>query len=204
MLPSRWIVLVASTLPFLAACGSLAGRVPSATTSDATSPEGAELVAQHLEALDRLGSASPAEQAAMTEAARIDFVAVPTAGNRLRYALVLGTAGHAGFDAAGARQLLQALLDEPGGLSGQERTLASIMDRRLENLLSLQARLRQQESSDAAIREQLAAARQRTQSLASDNDRLREELELATRKLEAIAELEKTLSIRRIAPEDKP
>lgn len=203
MRPSLWIVL-AACLPLAGGCSSIAGRKPAAATTDALPAEGADQVARHLEVLERLASASAADQEAMIETARIDFVAVPTGGNRLRYALVLGTPGHPGFDPVRARQLMQMLLSEPDGLSESERNLASVVDRELENLLLLQARLEERESGEAAALQGLAMAQQQNQSAAAENARLREKLKVATRKLEAIAELEKTLSTRRTAPEDKP
>lgn len=203
MRPSLWIVL-AVCLPLAGGCSGMAGRTPAAATTDAVSKEGADRVARHLEVLERLASASAAEQEVMIEAARIDFVAVPTGSNRLRYALVLGTPGHAGFDPVRAGQLMQLLLSEPDGLSESEHNLAGVVNRELENLLSLQARLEEQESGEAAVLQGLAMAQQQNHSLAAENARLREELKIATRKLEAIAELEKTLSTRRIAPEDRP
>ena len=200
----RLIPLLAAALPLIASCGSLGSGAPAASTGGTTVPAGMDLVAGHLDALDRLGSALPAEQAVLAESARIDFVAVPTASNRLRYALILGTPGHAGFDPTGSKRVLKTLLATPDGLAEPERVLADVFHRELENLLSLRERLRALEAAESLAREQLATANQRNQSLAAENARLGMELEQATRKLAAIAELEKALSSRRVAPEGRP
>jgi len=131
-------------------------------------------------------------------------VAVPTPGNRLRYALFLGMPGHAGFDPSTAHELLATLLDAPEGLSAPEQDLAAAINHELEALLSIQARLRDRESAAAHARDQLAAVHQRNQSLAAENQRLTEQLDESRRKLEAIAELEKALSTRRVEPERRP
>lgn len=201
MRPRRWIVATAAGLAFLAGCADLAGRGRETSTGAASLPDGGTRVAEHLEALERLAGGSAAEQAALVEAARIDFVAVPTTGNRLRYALVLAMPGHAGFDPSGAHELLQKLLSEPEGLSGPERALADIVDRELQAQRALQERLNESEAAASRSRDQLAAAGQRNESLSEENLRLQQELDQARRKLEAIAELEKALSTRQVAPE---
>jgi hypothetical protein len=197
------LVILVACLPPLAGCTSLADRKEDAPRDGAVILEGADLVARHLETLVRLGSVSAVEQAAMTEAARLDFVAVPTPSNRLRYAIVLATPGHAGFDPATAHHLLQALLSDPEALSDGERALATVVNQELGSLLSLLGQLQERDAAMAAFREQLAAADQRNQSLVAENARLSQELGRAVRKLEAVAELEKSLSTRRVAPEEK-
>jgi hypothetical protein len=197
------VVIFAACLPLLAGCAGLAVRKSDAPQGGAALPEGADLVTRHLETVERLGSASAVEQVAMTEAARIDFVAVPTPSNRLRYAMVLATPGHAGFDPATAQEVLQTLLSAPEVLSDTEQALAAFVNRELATVLSLRAQLQERDAAAAAIRDQLAAANQRSLSLTAENARLSEELGKATRKLEAVAELEKSLSTRRVTPEEK-
>lgn len=201
MQPSAWIVLSLAALPLLAGCMGTAVNSTEAPPSAMAPPDGAVRVTLLLETLARLESGSGDEQAALVETARIDSVAVPTAGNRLRYALVLGTPGHAGFDPSGAQKLLQGLLAEPQELSEPEQYLATVVNRELESLLSFRDRLEENESAATRTRDQLAVANQRNESLATENLRLQEELDRARHKLEAIAELEKALSTRRVAPE---
>ena len=82
--------------------------------------------------------------------------------------------------------------------------LAAVFQRELENVVSLHERLEALGAAEAAAREQLSAANQRNQSLVAENARLGTELGQANRKLQAIAELEKALSSRRVAPEGTP
>lgn len=203
MRPSHMLVVVLVCLPLLASCTSLAGGQDGAPLSDTDVPEGSVLVARHLESIVRLGSVPAAEQGFITEEARIDFVAVPTPSNRLRYAMVLATPGHAGFDPYRAQDLLQALISEPGALSDAERSLAKVSSGQLENLLSVRDQLRERDAAVELAQERQAAADQRNQSLTAEVVRLSQELDLAIRKLEAVAELEKALSVRRVAPEGK-
>lgn len=204
MRPSHMLVVVLACLPLLTSCASLAGGEDGAPLSNTDVPEGSVLVARHLESIVRLGSVPAAEQGGMTEEARIDFVAVPTPSNRLRYAMVLATPGHAGFDPYLAQDLLQALLSEPGALSDAERSLAKVSSRQLEKILSVLDQLHERDAAVVLVQERLAATDQRNQSLTAEVVRLSQELDLANRKLEAVAELEKALSIRRVAPEGNP
>lgn len=195
--------LFAAVLVLIAGCGTLRNARPVAPAP--SSSESAVVgVAEQLRAVQRLMVATPIEQAAMAEEARLNYVAVPTPGHRLRYALVLATPGHEGFDPATASGLLTQLLVEPDTLSGPARDLAQLVRRNLGELLTLQAQVQVQQEAGADAAQRLSAAEQRSLALASENARLRQQLELATRKLEAIAELEKALATRPTGSEKRP
>jgi hypothetical protein len=157
-------------------------------------PSAADLVAGHLDAINRLGLGTPAEQAEIAEAARSAFLAEPSATHRLRYALVMATPGHGRADPVGARTLLGEALSAPERLTEPERALAQIVYRDLNNLLALELQVRELDAAaKAAASSRDVASGRRIQALAAENDRLRRELEEAREKLEAVAELEKAL-----------
>lgn len=203
MRPRASSAAVAASLALLAGCqnvGSVPAEVPAASPGEVD----ATLVADQLRTLQRLTVATPIEQGVMVEEARLNFVAVPTAQHGLHYALLLATPGHEGFDPVAANALLAQLLAEPDALSAPERDLAQLVRHDLGELLSLQAQVEARQAVGADATQRLSAAEQRNQALASENARLRQELELATRKLEAIAELEKALATRPTGSETRP
>lgn len=204
MRPDLSLALAVASLLTLSGCSHLGDSLHGRAPQPAVTVSGAEALLQHLKILDQLGSASPADQAEIAEAARLDFVAVPTSGHRLRYALVLATPGHDSYDPVGAYQLLDVLLTAPDDLSEAERAFAAIACRDLNNLIALQTSLAVGEAMNVSTQEQLGAANQLIQNLAAENASLRQALKQATRKLEAITELEKTLATRQALPGSEP
>lgn len=185
----------------LAACTpwtGLGGKTPPAPAP--ASPSEAEVVAAHLDVMNRLGAGTPAEQAEIVESARRDYLESPGPSRQLRYACVLATPAHGGSDPAGARTLLGELLAAPERLGAPERALAQIVYRVVNARLSLESELRELRAATAeADQERAAAANRRIQAQAAENARLKKELDEALAKLEAIAELERSL-VNRPAP----
>lgn len=118
----------------------------------------------------------------------------PTTTNRLKYALALSVPGHAGSNAMLAEQRLSALLSASDALLPEERVLATIQLRDVEQRLILDAaaeRLRRE--SAAALAERDQASSQRLEAALEENRRLRAELEDATEKLDAITTIEQSI-----------
>ena len=67
MPPERLLLLLVAALPLITGCGNLAGGAPAESPGGMAVAAGNDRVVGHLEALDQLGSALPAEQAALTE-----------------------------------------------------------------------------------------------------------------------------------------
>jgi hypothetical protein len=205
MLRSRQFVVLLLAPLAVAGCSSVddwAGFGRRKPVAEVPVPTSADVVAQHLDVLNRLGSGPPAEQAEIAEASRAQFVSNPTANHKLRYALVLSTPGHGRTDFSGARLLLGEILATPEQLTPAEHALAGIVFRDLNNLLSLQAQLDDLTvAMHSADKERSAAANRRIQVLSADNARLRKEIEAANAKLEAVAELEKALVDRHVTQE---
>lgn len=119
----------------------------------------------------------------------------PTRINRLNYALALSVPGHAGFDPAAAATRLRALLAAGPTLSAPERTLTEIQLHLVEQFQLVAENQRQLERQIAeAGTAKDAAVAAGIRPLQAENDRLREELEAAENMLEAITNIEESLS----------
>lgn len=193
-----------------AACLALAGgcslvgdwqtSTEPVATEPSLSPE-AELVFGYLETLGRLHRAGPTEQAGIAEDARQAASLAPTTSNRLRHALILGMPGHVASDPAAARTRLGELLAAPDGMLPAESALATVMFQDVSARLALESENRLLSEQAERDRQQGARAlNRRLQAQAAESARLRQELDDALAKLEAIAALERSLAERETAP----
>lgn len=200
----------AGALPLLlliAAIGALAACVPTSSTRPGdVAPEPvvdkassqALMVSSHLEVLQRLLGGLPAEQAEVVATARRDFEDAPTPSRQLRYALVLATPGHASTSPAEAARLLRELMATPESLVPAERSLARLELAQLERLLALSAEsTRLQAALDRTERDRNTSTNRKLQAEIEENARLRKSLEEAQRKLDAIANIERSITERK-------
>lgn len=156
------------------------------------------LVSGHLEILQRLLAGRPAEQAEIVAAAKRDFDDAPTPSRQLRYALVLATPNHASTDTAEAERLLRELTATPESLVPAERSLARLELAQLERQSLLAAENRRlQAALERAERDRNSSASRRLQAEIDENARLRKALEDAQKKLDAIADIERTITERK-------
>lgn len=159
----------------------------------------------HLHLLERLLQASPAGQAEIIAAAQHDFDLAPTPSHQLRLALVLSTPGHPARDLPKAQKLLRELIANQEMLTAGERALAELQLQQIDDILTLESENRRlQADAGRADRERLAAASKRLQAEADENSRLRRELEEARAKLDAIANIERSLNERKPSNEGRP
>jgi hypothetical protein len=188
-------VLAALTL-LLGACANLSPPSPAAAPVAAAlpaAPRAADL-ASYLDMLDGMAPGDPARQQSVLDAALAAALKDPTAASRLRYALALGSAGHARSNPTEARQMIAELLAGDHGLQPQEVELAGALLREFDARAALYAELaRQREDDERRLKDAEAAAEQRADALAAENARLRRALATAERKLEAVAEMERSL-----------
>jgi len=162
----------------------------------------AALLASYLEVLQRLVQGPPAEQAEILASAQRDDAVAPTPSHQLRYALVLATPGHAGFDLAHAQQLLRELLAAPEALLPVERALALVTLRTVDRQIQLGSEnQRLQAEIERSDRERTNSEERRLAAEAEENARLRKELEEAHAKLDAIANIERSLNKRKTGTE---
>lgn len=161
----------------------------------------ATLVFDYLSTLETLDRGTPAEQAEIAERARRAASLEPTTANRLRYALVLGLPGHGATDAASARTELGVLLATPERMLPAEVALATVMLRDVNTRLALESEnQRLSNQAGRTERDQVQALTRRLQAQASENARLKQQLDEALAKLEAVAALERSLAERQNGP----
>jgi hypothetical protein len=186
----------------LAGCAGVLGtpssRPPDVIPAVDRTATSAALLSGYMDVLQRLIQGAPAEQAEILASVKRDYEIARTPSHQLKYALVLAAPGHAGTDPALAQQLLRELLATPETLLPTERALAYVTMQNVDRQLSLVAEnQRLQAGIDRGDRERSAALTHRLQSEIEDNARLRKELDEAHAKLDAIANIERSLNKRR-------
>jgi hypothetical protein len=162
----------------------------------------ATLLSSHIEILQRLLQAPPAEQAEILEAARKDYALAPTPSHELRYALELAAPAHAGTNLPEAQRLLRELVATPESLVSSERAFAYLELQNVDAQLTLTAENHTlQDSAAHAAHDRLAAANRQLQTEIDENAKLRKDLEAARSKLDAITNIERSVSDRKPSTE---
>lgn len=193
-----WSVLALGTV-----CGCTTGfmsnqRPPPPEPMVNPAAAGSTVLADYLQLLQRLVQAPPAEQAEIMASAQHDYEAAPTPSHQLKLALVLATQGHPGTDQPRAQGLLRELMANPETLLPGERALAFRELSQIDDRLTLAAENRRlQAEAVRADRERMANANHRLQTEVEENARLRRELEEARAKLDAIANIERSVNERK-------
>jgi hypothetical protein len=155
----------------------------------------AEAARDYLNALQTLQAAPPAAQAEQFQAARSAAEAAPTTANRMRYALMLALPGHAASDPVAARRQLSELLARPESLLPAERSLAAIMLSSVDERLVLLAEARRvEQDAGARDRDRSATLQKRLQAEQDENARLKRALDDAQKKLDAVTEVERSIT----------
>jgi hypothetical protein len=155
----------------------------------------------YISALSQLVQGSPAEQAELIAGARGAYEPARPGPPALRYGLMLAAPNHPAHDAAQAQRLLPGLL-RPELLSVTERALAIVELQRVESELRATVeneRLttevqRERERQRSAVSS--AGLARRLQTEMDENARLRKALDEARAKLDAIANIERSISDR--------
>src|SRR4029453_293581 len=151
-------------------------------------------VGDYLQTLGRMAPGDPDTQSETLQTAREVWQRSPTPTNTLRYALALGTPGHAESNPVEASRLLAALLPAPRGRSVDEVRLAAPFQRQFNARVAQYADLaRAREDYDAKIRALETDSQARTNAMAADIAKLRKERDAVQQKLDAIAEIERSL-----------
>jgi hypothetical protein len=119
----------------------------------------------------------------------------PTSSNRLRYAIALGAAGHSSSNPVEAKRLITELLAGTNDLTPQEVSLANAFQREYDARVALYADLaRQREESERQLKSIDADGARRYNALNAETQRLKKALAEAESKLEAVAEMERSLT----------
>jgi hypothetical protein len=187
-------VAMASLVALVSAC---AGVGPSKSAGGAVSvpvtPPAPDLSA-YLATFDQLAPGDPARQSTALDAALAAVQEAPTGANRLRYALALGAAGHAGSDPVEARRLIGELLAGQPDLEPEEVALGNAFLREFDARVTLHADIaRQKEDFEQQLKSANAEDHRRSAALSAENQRLKKSLAEAERKLSAVAEMERSL-----------
>jgi hypothetical protein len=175
-----------------ASTGAASGN---STGAAATTPMNGGNLGIYLETMVELISGDALTRAAAFNDAERDAEFAPTTTNRLRYALALSIPGHSGSDAAAAALRLGALLATGDALLPEERMLASIQLRQAEQLQILaSANAELTRRIETAVAANDAESAERLQTALAENARLRQQLEDATTMLDAITNIERSIS----------
>jgi hypothetical protein len=180
-------------------------QAPVATVSAETLQ--ALQLSNYIQSLQTLVQGSPTEQAEILAAARQVYEQARQGPAALRYALMLAAPGHPGRDINQAQRLLRESLTRPELLTVMERALAAVELQRLETELRLQTENERlvgevQRERQRAVPSNTALIR-RLQAESDENARLRKALEEARAKLDAIANIERSISDRPPANEGR-
>ena len=159
------------------------------------------VITAYLDTCLKLARGTPAEQAEILANASNDYSAAPTPSRVLRYAMVLSTPGHSGFDPVGAQRLLHEVLASPETLLPAERALAFLQLQQVERQQSLQADVRRlQTGAERATNDRIAQLTKRLSTESDENTRLKKALADAQAKLDAIANIEGSSNKRSTQP----
>ncbi|HKT73580.1 MAG TPA: hypothetical protein VJQ47_11860 [Steroidobacteraceae bacterium] len=171
---------------------------------DRTAASAAALV-EHLQLLQRLIQGTTTEQAEILSTAQRDYDTAATPSHQLRLALILATPRHPGTDFERAQRLFTELVASPETLLPSERALALVELQQIDDHLTVEAENRRLQAEAArADRERQGSANRRLQVEMDENTRLRKELEEARAKLDAIANIERSLNERKPSNEGRP
>ena len=163
------------------------------------------VLADDLQLLQTLVQGTPSTQAEIVATAQRDYETAPTPSRQLRFALILATPGPPGTDLPRAQRLLRELMANPEMLMASERSLAFLELQQIDDHLTLDGENRRLQSDAVrADRERLANVNHRLQLETDENARLRKELEEARAKLDAIANIERSLNERKPSNEGRP
>jgi hypothetical protein len=172
----------------------VSGLRKSPSSSEEVGILGAPEADQYLQDMYKLASGDPATQAEIYADARSASTLTPGPSTNLRFALVLATPGHPEFNAEAAQSLLRELLTQTPLMTQAEISLATIHLKSVEQLIVANSEARRlRASTSRAAQTQEAATSARLESVEAENRRLRQELDEAEEKLEAITSIERSI-----------
>src|SRR5689334_1697618 len=206
-LPAASALFIALLLSACDATGLLTRNTPRAAEPapvvDRTAAA-ATVITNYLDGLQKLLTSPPAEQAEIVAGAQREFELAPTPSHQLRYALILATPGHAATDQPRAQRLLRELMASPAALLPAERSLAFLEMQKVDAQVTLVAEnKRLQAAATRTQADKSTALGKRLESEQAENARLRKELDAAQAKLDAISDIERSLSERKPSAESR-
>jgi hypothetical protein len=183
---------------FLGACESLAPN-RSATPSTAATPASSVLDG-YIELLAALSSTDRVRQSDVFYEVEKAQTQAPTTLNVLRYGLALALPGHPNSDPVKGKRLLEQTLANPERITTAEQAIATTMLNIADQWLKAQAEMRRLAATvDDRSRTQSNSDR-RFQAQTEELNKLRKALDAAQQKLDAIRDIEKSISERSTTP----
>jgi hypothetical protein len=197
--PTKRLVAAALIAATLTGCSQTKSWLDSVRGNDSSTSDepvmlGAPAADEYLTELSQLSSNDPALQAEIFADSQARAHLTPNPSTKLRYALVLATPGHPESDPQQAQSILRELMAQPALMTPAEIALATIYLNSSEELILLNSQARHlRASSDRAHQTEAAAINQRLATVEAENRRLRQDLEDAEKKLEAITSIEQSI-----------
>lgn len=184
----------------LCGCASFGNTVGDRQAATPSAPamipglDAADSLALYLQTLRNLIEGDAVVQADVFGGIAAAADTAPTTTNRLMLALALATPTHPSSDAAEAQRLLSELLATGDALLPEERVLAMIQLKDVEQRLILDAEAdRLQQAAAAATAQRNDRSSQQLQAALEENRQLRAALDEARAKLDAITNIERSI-----------
>ena len=192
------IAIAVVIVTLLGGCAKTKSLVSSMGRSSAPSDDavilGAPDAEHYLGELYELSAGDPKIQAEILADSKSGATLTAGPQTNLRYALVLATPGHPGFNPEIAQSMLRDVLLQQSILTSAEISLATIHLKSVEQLNASSSNARRAiASSSLAATTEGAAISQRLAVAETENQRLRSELAEAEEKLDAITSIERSI-----------
>ncbi len=150
----------------------------------------------HLTLMSELSGTDPAHQSDVMYEVEKNYTQAPTTVNTLRYAIALAIPGHPASDPQQAKKLLEQLLATPERMTSMERSVAITMLNVSDQWLKMQADNRRLAATVDDKAHAQANSDRRMQSQTEEIARLHRALDAAQQKLDAIKDIERSISER--------
>lgn len=190
------IALITVIVATVAGCAQMTDWLKGRRTATASDSIilGAPEAESYLKELYELAAGDPVTQAEIFADAESTALLTPGPNTQLRLALVLATPGHAESNPVEAQSLLREVLAQSALLTPAEISLATIHLNNVERFIVANAEARRlRASSSRAARTEEQAINQRLLNVEAENRQLRQDLEEAEDKLEAITSIERSI-----------
>ena len=192
------LATVIAVAALVAGCSStrdwISDKLPTLERNNDPVILGAPDAETYLQELNDLAAGDPATQAEIFADAESGHTLTPGPSTNLRFALVLATPGHSESDAERAQSMLRELLTRTELLTPAEVALATIHLNSVEQVIVVESEARRARSQTSRqARSQQEATNSRLANVEAENRRLRQELEEAEAKLEAITTIERDI-----------
>jgi len=190
------MAMIVAMSMLLSACAQTSDWLTGRDKSDADEPTilGAPEVDVYLNELAELASGDPAAQAEIYADASSAARLTPSASTNLRLGLVLATPGHPESDPEAAQSLLREVLAQTPLLTTGEVSLAQIYLNNVETQIVVNNEARRlRDANSRAARTESQAISQRLTTVEAENRQLRQQLQEAEDKLDAITSIERSI-----------